>query len=101
MVALQGTMSAFAETYINWKNFTLQDRLEILLQHSYTTLQFSHTSGDKGHQRTLQGSGTSMVCNHWLGAKLMEKVVDIPPGRWSWMKFGGKQGSNVLVITAY
>ena len=31
----------------------------------------------------------------------MEKGGDIPPGRWSWMKFGGKQGSNVLVITAY
>ena len=87
MVALQGTMSAFAETKINWKNFTLQDRWETLLQHSYTTLQFSHSSCDKGHHRTLQRGGTSLVCNHWLGAKLMEKGGDIPLGCWSWMKF--------------
>ena len=38
MVALQGTMSAFAETNINWKNLTFQDSWETLLQRSYTTL---------------------------------------------------------------
>ena len=87
MVALQGTMSAFAETNINWKNFTFRDSWETLLQHSYTTLQFSHSSCDEGHHRALQHGGTSMVCNHWLGANLLEKGGDISLGRWSWMKF--------------
>ena len=40
-----------------------------------------------------------MVCNHRLGAKLLEKGGDISLGHWSWMKFQGKQGSKVLVIT--
>ena len=70
-VALQGTMSAFVETNINWKNFTFQDRWETLLQCSYITLQFSHTSCDKGHHRALQRGGTTMVCNYRLGAKLL------------------------------
>ena len=42
-----------------------------------------------------------MVCNHRLGAKLLEKGGDISLGRWSWMKFRGKQGSKVLVISTY
>ena len=42
-----------------------------------------------------------MVCIHRLGAKLLEKGGDISLGHWSWMKFQGKQGSKVLVITAY
>ena len=42
-----------------------------------------------------------MVCNHRLGAKPLEKGGDISLGRWSWMKFRGKQDSKVLVITTY
>ena len=38
MVALQVTMSSFAETNINWKNFTFQNRWETFLQRIYTTL---------------------------------------------------------------
>ena len=101
MVALQGTMSDFAETNINWTNFTFQDRWVTLLQCSYTNHQCSHSSCDKGHHRILQCSGISMVCNHWLGAKLMEKGGDISLGHWSRMKFQGKQGSKVLVSTTH
>ena len=42
-----------------------------------------------------------MMCNHCLGAKLVAKGSDKVLGRWSWIKFRGKQGSRVLVITAY
>jgi hypothetical protein len=42
-----------------------------------------------------------MICNYRLGAKLLEKGSDIKLGCWSWMKFRGRQGTKVLVITAY
>ena len=42
-----------------------------------------------------------MVCNYRLGAKLMDKGCDSQLGRWSWMKFRGRQGTKVLIITAY
>ena len=37
MVELQGTVTALAETNVNWKNFTFQDNWETLLQRSYST----------------------------------------------------------------
>jgi hypothetical protein len=42
-----------------------------------------------------------MICNHCLGAKLVDKGSDNPMGQWSWMKFRGKRGTKVLVILAY
>ena len=42
-----------------------------------------------------------MMCNYRLGAKLMDKGCDSQLGRWSWMKFRGRQGTKVLIITAY
>jgi hypothetical protein len=42
-----------------------------------------------------------MICNHCLGAKLVDKGCDNPMGHWSWMKFWGKRGTKVLVISAY
>ena len=42
-----------------------------------------------------------MVCNYRLGAKLTDKGCDSLLGRWSWMKFRGRQGTKVLIITAY
>ena len=42
-----------------------------------------------------------MICNYRLGAKLLKKGSDTKLGRWSWMQFRGRQGTKVLVITAY
>ena len=42
-----------------------------------------------------------MICNYKLGAKLLEKGSGTKLGRWSWMKFRGRQGTKVLVITSY
>jgi hypothetical protein len=42
-----------------------------------------------------------MVCNSRLGAKLMDKGCDSQLGRCSWMKFQGRRGTTVLIITAY
>ena len=42
-----------------------------------------------------------MICNYRLGAKLLKKGSDTKLGRWFWMKFQGRQGTKVLVITAY
>ena len=74
---------------------------ETLLQRSYSTLHFSHSSCDDGHHRPMQRGGTSMICNHRMSAKLMDKGWENPMGRWSWMKFQGKRGTKVLVISAY
>ena len=52
MVELQGTVTALAETNVNWKNFTFRDNWETLLQRSYSTLHFSHSSCDDGHHRS-------------------------------------------------
>ena len=41
-----------------------------------------------------------MICNHCLGTKLVDKGWDNPMGCWSWMKFRGKRGTKVLVISA-
>lgn len=101
MVALGGTVTALAETNVNWQNFNFCDKWETLLQQSYASLHFSHSSCDEGKRRKLQRGGTSMVCNYRLGAKLMDKGCDSLLGRWSWMKFRGRQGTKVLIITAY
>ena len=93
MVELQGAVTALAETNVNWKNFTFRDNWETLLQQSYSTLHFSHSSCDDGHHRPMQRGGTSMVCNHRLSAKLVDKGCDNPMDRWSWMKFWGKRGT--------
>ena len=87
MVELQSTVTALAETDVNWKNFTFRDNWETLLQRSYSTLHFSHSSCDDGHHRPMQQGGTSMICNHYLGAKLVDKGCDNPMSHWSWMKF--------------
>ena len=42
-----------------------------------------------------------MICNYRLGAKILEKGSDTKLGHWSWMQFQGRQGTKVLVITAY
>ena len=100
MVELQGTVTALAETNVSWKNFTFCDNWETLLQHSYSTLHFSHSSCDNGHHSPMQRGGTSMICNHCLGAKLVDKGWDNPMGCWSWIKLWGKGGTKVLVISA-
>ena len=93
MVDFQGTVTALAETNVNWKNFTFRDNWETLLQRSYSSLHFSHSSCDDGHHRPMQRGGTSMICNHRLGAKLVDRGCDNPMGCWSWMKFRGKRGT--------
>ena len=42
-----------------------------------------------------------MICNHRLSAKLVDKGCDNPMGCWSWMKFWGKRGTKVLVISVH
>jgi hypothetical protein len=100
-VELQGTVTALAETNVNWKDLTFRDNWETLLQCSYSTIHFSHSLCDDGHHKPMQQGETSMICNHRLGAKLVDKGCDNPMGRWSWMKFRGKRGTKVLVISAY
>jgi hypothetical protein len=80
MVELQGTVTALAETNVNWKTFTFRDNWETLLQRSYSTLHFSHSSCDDGHHRPIHRGGTSMICNHRPGAKLVDKGCDNPMG---------------------
>ena len=101
MVDLNGTVTALAETNVNWNNFKFCDDWEALLQQIYVSLHFKHSSCDEGKQHQLQRGGTSMICNYRLGAKLLEKGSDTKLGRWFWMKFQGRQGTKVLVITAY
>ena len=101
MVALGGAVTALAETNVNWQNFNFRDKWETLLQQSYPSLHFSHSSCDEGKQQKLQRGGTSMVCNYRLGAKLMDKGCDSQLGRRSWMKFQGRRQTTVLVITVY
>ena len=48
MVALGGTVTALAETNVNWQNFNFRDKWETLLQQSYASLHFSHSSCDEG-----------------------------------------------------
>ena len=50
MVALGGTVTALAETNVNWKIFNFHAKWETLLQQSYAFLQFSHSSCDEGKQ---------------------------------------------------
>ena len=101
MVAMKGIVTALAETNVNWKIFKFRDNWEALLQRSYASLHFSHSSCDEGKQYQLQRGGTSMICNYRLGAKLLDKGSDTKLGCWSWMQFQGKHGSKVLIITAY
>ena len=101
MVAMMGTVTALAETNVNWKNFKVRDSWEALLQQSYASLHFSHSSCDEGNQYQLQRGGTSVICNYRLGAKLLDKGSDTKLGRWSWMQFLGKLDSKVLITTAY
>ena len=101
MVDLNGTVTALAETSVNWKNFKFRDDWEALLQQSYASLHFSHSSCNEGKEHQLQRGRTSMICNYRLGAKLLEKGSDTKLGGWSWMQFRGSHGTKVLVITAY
>ena len=48
MVDLNGTVMALAETNVNWKNFKFHDDWEAILQQSYASLHFSHSSCDEG-----------------------------------------------------
>ena len=68
LVELQGSVTALADNNVNWKNFTFHDNWETLLQCSYSTLHFSHSSCDDGHHRPMQQGGTNMICNHRLSA---------------------------------
>jgi hypothetical protein len=87
MVDLNGTVTALTETNVNWNNFKFHDAWEALLQQSYASLHFAHSSCDEDKQHQLQRGGTSMICNYWLGAKLLEKGSDIKLGHWFWIKF--------------
>ena len=101
IVAIKGTVTALAETNVNWKHFKFRDNWEVLLQWGYASLHFSHSSCDEGKQYQLQRDGTSMICNYRLGAKLLDKGSDNKLDHLSWMQFQGKHGSKVLIITAY
>ena len=83
MVDLNGTVTALAETNENWNNFKFHDEWEALLQQSYASLHFAHSSCDEGKKHQLQRGGTSMICNYRLGAKLLKKGSDTKLGRWS------------------
>jgi hypothetical protein len=47
MVDLNGTVTTLAETNVNWNNFKFRDAWESLLQQSYASLHFAHTSCDE------------------------------------------------------
>jgi hypothetical protein len=53
MVDLNGTVTALAETNVNWNNFKFCDEWESLLQQSYASLHFAHSSCDEGKQHQL------------------------------------------------
>ena len=57
MVALGGTVTALAETNVNWQNFNFHDKWETLMQQSYASLHFSHSSCDEGTQQSCNVVG--------------------------------------------
>jgi hypothetical protein len=101
IVRLGTHVVAMGETNLNWRNFTIRDMWESTLQRQYAKLFFSHSSCNEGSSPCYQRGGTSMLCNSRLGARLLDRGADSELGRWSWMKFRGRQGHHVLVITAY
>ena len=92
-----------AETNVNWnrlpKHKTIQSTIRGWSEHQHLTTAFNQRDNNKSRH---QPGGTAIYCRDELGLRFISAGVDDKKiGRWSWMKFRGKDKKIMTFISVY
>jgi hypothetical protein len=100
---LQTGTVAFQETNLEWHNKSYRDEFQKLLVKAFGSARADYsTTKDKFETSSFKPGGTASAA---LG-KMLHRVVktgrdDTGCGRWSYIKFNGKENKHITVINTY
>jgi len=93
----------FAETNLNWSKLTQENSLWARTSSWFEarTVSVAHNTADRTAPRR-QAGGTALVAMNEVSFRMCEHGKDPRQlGRWTWMRFNGKNGVTTRVVSVY